>query len=186
MQRTSLRTLSATVALWCAGLLISTASINAQAGGYRISGKVVSSVSNAPLSQARVTIQSTSGGGAEKQSMITGESGSFAFPNLPAGKYSLSAARRGFVEAMFDEHERYSTAIVTGGEADSQHLVFRLTPQAILSGRVVDENGDPVRKANVTLYRQTQRTGMSRIGRAALARTDDRGTYEFAALPAGV
>lgn len=171
-------------AILCFCLSVSfTQSLSAQAGGFRISGKVVSSVSGTPLAQTRVTIRPVGSGGA--QSIITGESGGFVFANLPGGKYSLSASRRGFIEAMFDQHEGYSTAIVTGGAADSEHLVFRLTPEAILGGRVLDESGDPVRMARVTLYRQTQRTGTSRIGRAAIGRTDDRGTYEFAGLASG-
>ena len=107
------------------------------------------------------------------------------FTGLPAGKYSLSAAHRGFIESMFDQHERFSTAIVTGGDADSEHLVFRLTPQAVLSGHVFDEAGEPVRKASVSLYGQDQSTGIGLIRRITSTRTDDRGTYEFAELPAG-
>jgi len=156
----------------------------AQAGGFRIAGKVVSSISGAPLSQALVTIANVQDRN-ETKSLLTGDDGAFVFTNLAAGKYSLEGARRGFITSAYDAHENYSTAIVTGGEADSEHLVFRLTPQAVLTGRVLDEAGDPVRRASVNLYRQDQSTGVSRIGRMSTARTDDRGTYELAELPAG-
>ena len=156
----------------------------AQAGGLRIAGKVLSSTSGAPLSQARVTITSVQDR-RETTSLITGDDGVFVFTNLAAGKYSLEGARRGFITSAYDAHEQYSTAIVTGGEADSEHLVFRLTPQAVLTGRVLDEAGDPVRRASVSLYRQDQSTGVGLVGRIANARTDDRGIYEFAELPAG-
>ena len=153
-------------------------------GGYRIAGKVVSSASGAPLSQARVTIAPVQ---AQTQtlSVITGIDGAFEFKGLPAGKYSLSAARRGFIESSFNQHERYSTAIVAGGDVDSEHLLFRLTPQAVLTGKVLDEVGDPVRRAQVSLYVQDQTTGVSRVRRRANSRTDDRGLYEFAELAAG-
>ena len=153
-------------------------------GAYRIAGKVVSSASGAPLSQARVIIAPVQ---AQTQtlSFITGADGTFDFKGLPAGKYSLSAARRGFIESSFNQHERYSTAIVTGGDVDSAHLVFRLTPQAVLTGKILDEVGDPVRRANVSLYRQDQSSGISQVRRLANSRTDDRGLYEFAGLPAG-
>lgn len=156
----------------------------ARAGGFRIAGKVVGSTSGAPLSQARVTITDVQDPG-ETESVVTGDDGAFIFANLAAGKYSLKAARRGFIESMFNQHEQYSTAIVTGGDADSEHLVFHLTPQAVLTGRVLDEAGDSVRQANVTLYRQDQSSGISLVGRVGSTRTDDRGTYEFAELPAG-
>lgn len=96
-----------------------------QAGGARIAGKVVSSVSEEPLSHARVTIANLQERG-ETKSLITGDDGVFGFSGLTAGKYSLSAARRGFIESFFDQHELYSTAIVTGSDADAEHLVFRL------------------------------------------------------------
>jgi protocatechuate 3,4-dioxygenase beta subunit len=155
-----------------------------QAGGARIAGKVVSSVSGEPLSRARVTVANLQERG-ETKSLITGDDGVFEFRGLTVGKYSLSAARRGFIESSFDQHERYSTAIVTGSEADSEHLVFRLSPQAVLTGRVLDEFGDPVRNADVSLYRQDQSTGVSLILRVSSTHTDDRGTYEFAGLAAG-
>jgi len=158
--------------------------VHAQAGGFRIAGKVVSSTSGAPLSQARVTIASVENRSATT-SLITGDDGAFVFTNLAAGKYSLAAARRGFIQSSFDQHESYATAIVTGGDADSEHLVFRLTPQSVLTGHVFDEAGGPVRKASVSLYRQDRNMGVGLTHRIAGTRTDDRGIYEFAELPAG-
>ena len=153
-------------------------------GGTRIAGKVVSSTSGAPLDRVRVTIADVTDR-TKTASVITGDDGVFVVANLPAGKYSLTAARRGFIESAFMQHANFSTAIVTGGDADSEHLVFRLTPQAILSGRVFDEAGDPVRKARVSLYRQEQMTGIGQVRRVSAAVTDDRGSYEFAELAAG-
>ena len=64
--------------------------------------------------KARVTIAPVQ---AQTQtvSLITSADGAFDFKGLPAGKYSLSAARRGFIESSYNQHERYSTAIVAGG-----------------------------------------------------------------------
>jgi uncharacterized surface anchored protein len=152
--------------------------------GFRIAGKVVNSTTGASLSQARVTIVSVQDA-RKTTSLITADDGAFAFTNLPAGKYSLEGARRGFITSAYDAHEQYSTAIVTGTQADCEHLVFRLTPQAVISGRVLDEAGDPLRRANVSLHRQDQSTGVGLVRRVANARTDDRGIYEFAELPAG-
>lgn len=171
--------------LVCTGILLAAqAPAQSGAGGFRIAGKVVSSTSSTPLPQTRVTIASVSNQ-REKQSLITGNDGAFEFKNLAPGKYSLQAARRGFIESSFDQHERYSTAIVTGSDADSEHLVFRMVPQAVLTGRVLDEAGEPVRQASVSLFRQDQSAGVTLVRRVEQDQTDDRGTYEFAELPAG-
>jgi hypothetical protein len=171
--------------LLCSACLLVCPPARAQAGGAsRIAGKVVSSTSGAPLAQTRVTIAPVQAQ-TRTASLITGADGTFDFKGLPAGKYSLSAARRGFIESSFNQHERYSTAIVAGGDVDSEHLVFPLTPQAVLTGKILDEVGDPVRRARVSLYVQDQSTGVSRIRRSANSLTDDRGLYEFPGLAAG-
>ena len=156
----------------------------AQSGGYRIAGRVINSITGAPVSQTLVTIADVKNL-SDTKSLITGDDGVFAFQGLPAGKYSLEAARRGYIKSGYDAHEHFSTAIVTGGDADTEHLVFRLTPQAVLSGKIYDEVGDPIRRATVTLYRQDQTTGVALTRRISGARTDDRGSYEFADLSAG-
>ncbi|HEX8896531.1 MAG TPA: carboxypeptidase-like regulatory domain-containing protein, partial [Terriglobales bacterium] len=120
----------------------------------------------------------------DTKSLVTGDDGAFAFRGLPAGKYSLMVARRGYITSGYDAHEHFSTAIVTGGDADSEHLVFRLTPQAVISGKIYDEVGDPVRRAIVALYRRDQSTGVGLTRRISAAQTDDRGSYEFTELPA--
>jgi protocatechuate 3,4-dioxygenase beta subunit len=154
------------------------------AGAYRIAGKVVNSTSGTPLSQARVSIASAQNQ-QQKISVMTGDDGAFEFRGLPPGKYSLEAARRGFITSAFEAHENFSTAIVTGGDSDSEHLVFRLTPQAVLTGRVLNEAGEPVRNAVVSLFRQDQTTGVSQVRKINNDQTDDRGVYEFSGLPSG-
>jgi uncharacterized protein (DUF2141 family) len=176
------RALAIAVAM-AAGCAVLVPLVNAQ-GGTRIAGKVVSSTTGAPLDRVRVTIADVMDR-TKTATVVTGEGGTFVLANLPAGKYSLTAARRGFIESGYMQHANFSTAIATGSDADSEHLVFRLTPQAILSGRVFDEAGDPVRKARVSLYRQEQMTGIGQVRRVSGAVTDDRGSYEFAELAAG-
>jgi hypothetical protein len=156
----------------------------AQTGGYRIAGKVVNSITGAPVSQALVTVADVTDRN-DTKSAVTRDDGVFAFTGLPAGKYSLLGTRHGYITSGYDAHENFSTAIVTGGEVDCEHLIFRLTPQAVISGKIYDEVGDPIRRANVSLYRQDQSTGVGLIRRAGAVQTDDRGSYEFPELPAG-
>ena len=156
----------------------------AQSGGYRIAGKMVNSITGAPVSRALVTIADVKDRN-DTKSLVTGDDGVFVFTGVPAGKYSLEAARRGYVASGYDAHENFSTAIVTGGDADPEHLIFHLTPQAVISGKIYDEAGDPIRRASVFLYRQDQSTGVGLIRRTGTAQTDDRGSYEFPELPAG-
>jgi hypothetical protein len=117
---------------------------NTPANGYRVSGTVVSKVDGHPLARARVTLRDTKG--SEKfESLVTAEDGKFYFQGVPPGKYSLTGRKRGFISAAYDQHEQFSTAIVTGAGIDTEALVLRLAPAARITGKILDESGEPVR-----------------------------------------
>jgi Carboxypeptidase regulatory-like domain len=151
---------------------------------YRIAGRTVSAADGHPLEGATVLISNTK----TQQlvaSTLAGEDGGFAFTDLKADKYSLQAVKTGFLASAYDQHDIFSTAIVTGAGLDTDSLVLRMIPAAILSGRVTDESGDPVRGATATLYRENRDEGRSRITQFRSAPTDDLGAYEMAYLPPG-
>jgi Carboxypeptidase regulatory-like domain len=154
-------------------------------GKYTVSGVVVNAATGQPLDRAQVSLHTTPIRETIVAETVTGPDGHFIFEHLGAGKYSLIASRRGFIGAAYDEHEGYSTAIVTGEGLTSEDLVFRLSPRAVIKGIVSDDSGDPVQQARVSLYRQNLRNGLGNIVRAGSTVTDDTGAYEFARLEAG-
>jgi hypothetical protein len=151
---------------------------------FKIAGTIVNSLTGTPLGKARVSLFDTRNP-ANVVWMITSEDGRFAFDSLRAAKFSLQGAKRGFISAAYEQHEQFSTAIVTGAGLSTENLVLRLTPLALLGGKVIDESDDPVRNARLMLYVENHRAGMNRITPARNASTDDQGSYEFAALPPG-
>jgi Carboxypeptidase regulatory-like domain len=153
-------------------------------GGFRIGGRVVNALGGSALSRARVVLVDAKNP-ENTLSTTTSEEGNFEFLQLPAGKYGLGGAKRGFIASGYEQHEQFSTAIVTGAGFDTEHLVLRLAPFAVLSGKVLDESGEPVRQAALSLYREDRRVGVERIQKVRQENTDDRGTYEFSALDAG-
>ena len=153
-------------------------------GGYRIAGTVVSIVDGHPLGRARISLKNAKDP-QKLQSMVTSEDGRFGFAQLPAGKYTLVGEKRGFISAAYDEHDQLSTAIVTGAGVDTETLVLRLAPEAVITGRVLDEVGEPVRRATVALYYDDHSAGMDQIHQIRSAQTDDQGTYEIAPVTPG-
>lgn len=151
---------------------------------FRIAGTVVNSVTGAPLAEARVALAHAGRGTTIAQTM-TSSDGRFEFSNVPAGKFSLQGAKRGYLPGAYNQHEQYSTAIVTGAGIPTGELVLRLTPMAAIYGYVVDEAGEPVRRANVQLYTENHDSGYRRVVRETGSNTDDRGYYDFSHLRPG-
>ncbi len=119
------------------------------------------------------------------QSVVTGADGRFSFTGLSSGKYSLMGRARGFSLQYFDHHDPFATAIAVGPGLDSDHLVFRLQPDASLEGDVTDDNNDPVPNAEARLFQTTTENGEQRTRPVNQARTNDLGHYRIGHLPAG-
>jgi hypothetical protein len=169
---------------WAAPQLASPPSATVLSSRYRIAGTVVSKADSRPLVRSRVTIQDATDP-KKFEFVITSEDGKYEFTGLPMGKYSLTGAKRGFISASYEQHDEFSTAIVTGAGIDTENLVLRLAPDAVITGKVLDEAGDPVRQATVTLYYDDHSSGVDRIHQFRAAQTNDLGEYELTPLRPG-
>lgn len=151
------------------------------AAGYRISGVVVDAVTNGPVPRAQVTISL----GNDATTTTAADDGRFAFAGLQPGKYVLNATALGYVREGYNQHGAFFVGIAVGDGQDSEHLVFRLHPQAVIYGRVTDERGEAVRGAQVLLIASdSNRGGRAKFVRAQML-TNDLGEYRFAHLLAG-
>ena len=153
---------------------------------YRVSGIVVNAQTGAPWPRARLAVLRTPGTSVEAR-QVAGADGGFSF-DLPQGIYNL-------VSGTSDDPQVYgrktsdmllgSSIIVAPGQ-DTSHLVFRWFPTGAISGRVVDEAGEPVEGALVQLVRSAMAAGRRLTATMGWARTDDRGEYRFGRLPGSV
>ncbi|HKW19421.1 MAG TPA: carboxypeptidase-like regulatory domain-containing protein [Terriglobales bacterium] len=151
--------------------------------GYHISGTAVNSITGVALSKATVSIGAAEGG--PTLTAVTASDGRFTFEKLKPGKYWLEAEGRGFSAQRFDQHEEFSTGIAVGPEVDSEHLVFRIKPDATITGIVTDDQNEPVVQANVMLFRTGLEDGANSTRMHAQTNTDDRGCYHFGHVPPG-
>ncbi|HEY3628022.1 MAG TPA: carboxypeptidase-like regulatory domain-containing protein [Terracidiphilus sp.] len=155
---------------------------------YRIAGQVVNASTGEAVRRATVAALGADNGQIV-QSTQTDAEGHFALEHLAPGKYPLTASRRGFRTSFYDEHDEYNSAIVTGPDQDTSHLVFRIMPGAVLHGVVTGDGGDPVENASVVLFRREHASvhaqGTEDIRQSDGTMTDDTGAYEFINLQAG-
>jgi len=128
-----------------------------------------------PVPGARVILLQVPDGNTPRVA-ITGANGEFRFDHLPPGDYSLTAESEHFpLQAL---RTNQGSVTVTAGD----NLVFLLKPEASISGAVMDEHGDPVRNAQVTLLEPSQQREARVIGQT---QTNDLGIYRFAHLLPG-
>ncbi|HEY4899301.1 MAG TPA: carboxypeptidase-like regulatory domain-containing protein [Terriglobales bacterium] len=172
------------VMLLAVGIAAQTTAPPRPSTSYAIAGRVVSSVTGQPLSGVTVAITATENR-QSSQTMQTAADGRFAFPALPAGKYSLTASARGYRAQGFNQHDNFFTGIAVGPDLDGSGLVFRLVPDAAIEGTVTDDDSEPVRNASVQLFQRNNDTGQQRTQAMTNAVTDDRGHYQFGHLAPG-
>jgi hypothetical protein len=164
--------------------MVQHASVQQDVGTYRISGRVVDAQGGTPLARCVVAIVDVKRGFGGR-TVLTGDDGRFLFEGVPSSKYRLSGSKHGFVTQSYEQHDEFSTAIAVGPGLVSEDLVFKLTPGAILSGTVTDESGEPVRQAQVKLFRDQDAEGIRSTRQQAITNTDDRGAFEIANMGPG-
>jgi hypothetical protein len=152
---------------------------------YRVAGTIVNSATGEPVRRATVAVLSEEDSHTVAAVASDGE-GHFSLDRLPAAKYQLTASKRGFRTAFYDEHEEYNSAIVTGPGQETDNLTFRLVPGGALHGTVITDGGDPVEGAHVLLFLKSHdgKPG-TRLTHTDTSNTDDTGAYEFNNLDAG-
>lgn len=152
---------------------------------YQIAGTVVDHRTKTPLASVMVTIAPVAKARGEALSVRTGADGSFRFPDVGAGKYALSADRRGQEEQQLLSHGQFSTAITTGPGVDSEHVVFPLFADGRISGKVIDDEGTPVQGAQVYLLRRNIFDGKAQTQLFTQENTTGSGAFHFGHLKAG-
>jgi 5-hydroxyisourate hydrolase-like protein (transthyretin family) len=140
-----------------------------------LSGQVVRTDTAEPIAKANVylTRQSTDPqSSATARKTETDARGSFRFERIVPGRYIVTAHLPGYVGARGGDT---SSAIFALDAADDESTVLRLAPSPTIVGHVLDEDGIPLREAQVKVIARSSK-GL-RVLRTAL--TDDRGEYRL-------
>lgn len=156
-----------------------------------ISGVVVTDEENPqPVKRAEVRAIVTGG---EPRTTYTDTSGAFSFTGLPSGRFMIEASKAGYVRTAYGarRYDRPGTPITLTDAAKKQVLQLRMSRGSVITGRVVDEFGQPAQgarvRAQMTRTVNGERTMVevpvpgAMLGEVA----DDRGVYRLYGLPAG-
>jgi hypothetical protein len=154
-----------------------------------IRGRVIAASSGDPIVNAEVSV----GGvpdiprpdGAPER-VLTDPSGRYEMTGL-AGRFVVAAAKAGYVLSAYGSRRggdpERTVTIADGATVDGIDLLMRRA--AAISGRIVDEFGDPVVSGDVAVSRLRRLDGRLQIQWSRRTQTDDLGEYRVGGLDAG-
>ncbi len=156
------------------------------AGNATIRGHVVAADSGQPLRKAQVRI--FSGELRENRLVSTDAQGAYELKDVIAGRYNVSAAKGSYVSLQYGQQRPFEPGkpleILAGQTLEK--VDFSLPRGAVITGRVLDEFGEPLPDAMVSVQRYQSIGGQRRLVSAGrVATSNDIGEYRIFAIPPG-
>jgi hypothetical protein len=154
-----------------------------------IEGVVLRNGSNEPIAGIRVTLYPFLPNPTPLRTVTTDSAGRFAFAGLAGGDYSVSADTNGYALESWLPAVSGSTpgrrVTLKDGEG-VKDLRFQLTPEGMITGRVLGTGGEPLVDVELQLViGRHQASGRKSYATYAAVRTNDRGEYRFYGLRPG-
>ena len=154
-----------------------------------LKGQVLAAGSGSPVRRAQVRAMSMEGRGGGVTS--TDNEGRYEIKELPAGRYTISAMKGGFVQGQFGQRRagEPGTPIDLSDGQTAEKVNFVLSRGGVIAGRIFDDGGEPVSGTQVAAMRYAFMAGSRRLvpagGEGSSDRTDDQGSFRLFGLPPG-
>lgn len=161
-----------------------------------IFGRVVTAAEATPLKSARVVLvpERQAKGNFQIYSATSDADGKFNIKGVPAGRYRFFASHTGYVDQQFQSAGADKGAVLAlrAGE-ELKDVLFRMTLAAVITGRVDDEDGQPMANIQVVALQRPSEDEKednpwlrnSELSAAGVSQTDDRGQYRVFGLKPG-
>jgi protocatechuate 3,4-dioxygenase beta subunit len=161
----------------------------APTGTAMIRGRVVDAQSGRPISLATLTAFAPELA-SENRTISTNSEGRYELRNLPAGRYTLSVSRAGYLTLRYGQRRPLEQGSVLRllDKQMADNVDFALPRMSVISGRITDEEGEPVAGANVAAMQMVFFDGGRRpvfAGVGAGSSTDEAGQFRIGGLVPG-
>jgi protocatechuate 3,4-dioxygenase beta subunit len=138
-------------------------------------GTVVNALTGEPLRKAQVLLDE----GNRRYAVISGSDGKFRFEGIIPAEYHMETQRQGFLDADDDPWFELEPG------DHLKDVVIKMTPQGLIAGHVVDEDGDPVPGLQVHASRTIHVNGRAVVLGTEGGFTNQEGYFLVAELAAG-
>jgi Carboxypeptidase regulatory-like domain len=163
-----------------ASLFVSAQDTSPAAKTSSLAGTVVKEPGSEPLKKVLVQVVAENQKDGGNYTTSTDANGHFRVENVTPARYRIFVERTGF--AGVNPHGFKSDVNVVTIQAGQSidDLLFRMLPTAVLSGRITDEDGDPMSDVRVVALKKVPgKVGREGTGTTA---TNDLGEYRLAGL----
>jgi hypothetical protein len=150
------------------------------ANASSIAGTVVKEPGSQPLKKATIEVIADDQRVGSNYTATTDSDGHFSIEKVGAGRYHLFVEKTGFVETNGRGHKSEGRLLSVQEGEQLNDLLLRMLPTAVVSGRVVDEDGEPM--SGVLVYARKKKPGRASLETAGAERTNDLGEYRFHGL----
>jgi hypothetical protein len=147
-----------------------------------IRGRIIAADTSLPLRNARVQL---TGQGVFKFTTTDGD-GRYEVKGLPAGRYTVSALKGGYMQLQFGQKRPFEsgTPVQVQNDGITQSVDFSLPRAGVITGRVLDELGELTANVQVTALRSQFTSGTRQLLSVRSATTNDIGEFRlFGLLP---
>jgi protocatechuate 3,4-dioxygenase beta subunit len=120
-------------------------------------------------------------------STSTDDSGKFAMRDIEPGRYRMTVSHSGYVTGAFGARGpgRPGATLSLDRAQKLTGLTVKLTPQGVVTGRIVDRDGDPIAGVQVVLLRYRFQQGSKQLERANGTSTNDLGEFRISTVLPG-
>lgn len=151
-----------------------------------LEGIVVKAATGEPLKKALVRLQKVDRQ-TEPVMALTNSGGRFMLADIEPGRYRLYVQRNGYLHQRYGQrgpnHPGTILSLVPGQRL--RDIVFRLIPHAVITGRVYDEDSEPVPGVRVQTLRYRYLRGKQQLIPSGSDTTNDLGEYRVHGLAPG-
>jgi hypothetical protein len=155
-------------------------------GSAVLRGFVVAADTGAPIRRAQVRVGAPEA--QETRITTTDEQGRFELKELVGGRYTVTASKGGFVTLQYGQRrpgERGTPVDLPAGQTIDK-VTIGLPRGSVIAGRIVDEFGEPLTGAQVSVLRYAYVNGTRQLRPAGQSdRTDDQGAFRVFGLSPG-
>ncbi len=148
-----------------------------------LEGKISHAITGEPVKKVSVILSRRG----KNTTAETDEKGAFSFDNLEPGRYTLVAQKNGFAPGAYGArgNSMAGTPLNLSAGQQMKGLNWKLLPNAVITGKVLDADGEPIQNAMVMPMIAAYEKGRKMWAPAGQGMTNDQGEYRVANLKAG-